>query len=108
MKHREVILLPFWPTEQQNHFFLVPRGPLVLPFIGPHVGPSARISSPFLFSSSLPPSPPPPPAYGQQATGHFTTLGRTVVRCLILEVRNRHLATILPMVLEEEGVWSSV
>ena len=47
-------------------------------------------------------------AYGQRATGHFTTLGRIVVRCLILEVRNRHLATILPMVLEEGGVWSSV
>ena len=47
-------------------------------------------------------------AYGQRATGHFTTLGRIVVRCLFLEVRNRHLATILPMVLEEGGVWSSV
>ena len=47
-------------------------------------------------------------AYRQRATGHFTTLGRIVVRCLFLEVRNRHLATILPMVLEEGGVWSSV
>ena len=47
-------------------------------------------------------------AYGQRATGHFTTLGRIVVRCLFLEVRNRHLATILPMVLEEGGLWSSV
>ena len=47
-------------------------------------------------------------AYGQRATGHFTTLGRIVVRCLFLEVRNRHLATILPMVLEEGGLWSIV
>ena len=47
-------------------------------------------------------------AYRQRATGQITTLGRIVVRCLFLEVRNRHLATILPMVLEEGGVWSSV
>ena len=46
---------------------------------------------------------------GLRTTSHrtFYHTWRIVVRCLFLEVRNRHLATILPMVLEEGGVWSS-